>query len=381
MDTFHAVVHCLVLCSLVGCTLATESISPTTTSTTPLTIVPSSMTHQATDTFLPPPSSDVPTPIGEPISKMTIETQGVIYDLDWSPDGTILASTGYGEVSLWDSTDGSLIEKLSIGEGVVWDVEWNKDGKKLAITGDTNSCSVWDKDTGVFTGIPVTLTVKSTSWSPSEPQLAVGLVVQRFEVLDMEDQSLVFLGRTIHGVWGIDWSPDGRMIATAEFDGYIKVWDAITGDLFRTYHSGWMGTNANSVAWSPDGRWLASSHRDGKVRLWALEKDGGTPYHVFERQRGWARALVWSPDGRMILSTHGLGPRDEYFVEPDHGISGGAAYLWDVESGALLAMLEKDNPTPIWSADWSPDGKLVALGNGVFNDFRGESQIVLLELP
>jgi WD40 repeat protein len=381
MNKSRSVVVSLILISLVGCTHVTETMIASTTPTTPSTIIPSLMTHQPTDTFLPPPTSVVSALIGVPISKITIETEGVIYDLDWSPDGRILASTGYGEVSLWDSNSGSLIEKLIVGEGVVWDVEWNKDGKKLAITGDTNSCSVWDKDTGEFTQIPVMLTVKSASWSPNKSQLAVGLVVQRFEVLDMEEQSLVFLGKTIHGVWGIDWSPDSRMIATAEFDGYIKVWDGITGDLLKTYHSGWMGTNANSVAWSPDGHWLASSHRDGKVRIWALDNDDGTPYQIFERQKGWARALVWSPDGRMIVSTHGLGPRDGYFVESDHGISGGAAYLWDVERGALLAVLEKDNPTPIWSAAWSPDGKFIAFGNGVYDEMNGESQIVILELP
>jgi WD40 repeat protein len=142
-----------------------------------------------------------------------------------------------------------------------------------------------------------------------------------------------------------------------------------------------MGTNALSVAWSPDGRWLASTHRDGRVRIWALDSDDGTPFRVLERQSGWARGLAWSPDGRLIVSTHGQGPRDDYFAEPDQETYGGAAYLWDAASGALLAVMEKDHPTPIWSAAWSPDGETLALGTGTFHDWTGESGILIHTLP
>jgi WD40 repeat protein len=379
MEKHHAAVLCIFLCGFAGCT-SMESTQPIATALPSSTLGPSA-THQATATSLPSPIPDLPIPLAEPVSKTTIETQGVIYDLDWSPDGTILASTGYGEVNLWDAFHGSLLDKIVVGEGVVWDVEWNRDGERLAIAGDTIACSIWDRASGILTPIPVMLTVKSASWSPQDAQLALGLIVERFEVLDMDHQSLVFSGRTIHGVWGIDWSPDGRSIATAEYDGYIKVWDTLTGGLLKIYHSGWMGTNAFNVAWSPDGGWLASSHRDGRVRIWALDSVEGTPYQALERQRGWARGLSWSPDGRRIVSTHGMGPRDDYFVESDPGVSGGAAYLWDVESTALLAVFESDHPTPIWSAAWSPDGKHIALGTGAFNDRIGESNIVILELP
>lgn len=381
MKKSHFFLFSFVLLSLYGCVLSYNRSSKKAAVVTPShTAQPASILETEEYSTSPLVDESHNISFGQ-ISRTTIESQGVVYDLDWSPDGTILASTSYGGARLWDPSKGSFIEEIFIGDGVVWDIEWSPHGDRLTISGDTNSSSVWDREDGQFMPIPAQLTIKSASWSTDSARLGVGLVVKRFEVYDMEDQSLDLSGRTIHGVWGIDWSPDGQMIATAEFDGYIKVWDADTGDLLRTYHGGWMGTNANNVAWSPDGKWLASTHVDGRLRLWALESEVSTPSHVFVRQPGWARGLAWSPDGSMIVSTHGLGQRDEYFEEPDAGKSGGAVYLWDVESGELLIALEEDSPTPIWSAAWSPCGKYIALGSGVYNDFDAEYQIILYALP
>ena len=36
------------------------------------------------------------------------------------------------------------------------------------------------------------------------------------------------------GLWGAEFSPDGRLIATCSIDGTIKIWDAATGRLLRT---------------------------------------------------------------------------------------------------------------------------------------------------
>lgn len=313
--------------------------------------------------------------------RYVIETSGVVYDLAWSPDEDILASSGFGRVNFWDGKSGLLVDYLLLGDGSIWDLEWTEDGERLAITGDTNSSSIWEKETGSFSQIPVQLGIKSASWSPDGKQLSIGLCVKRFEVFDLESQKLTISGQTIHGVWGIDWSPDGEMISTAEFDGYIKVWDAETGELLRTYHSGWMGTNANSVAWSPNGNFLASGHRDGRVRIWAFDSEEDGPVQILEKQRGWVSTVVWSPDGRLLVSTYGFGETDDYQYDSDNGqITEGAAYIWDMRSGTILAVLEDSGPLPIWSASWSPDGRFIALGNGVYGDKVGNSKITVWEV-
>lgn len=47
----------------------------------------------------------------------------------------------------------------------------------------------------------------------------------------------------------------------------IKLWDVATGKTLRTY-SGFQNAFAGKIAWSPDGKLIASSDDAGTVRVW-----------------------------------------------------------------------------------------------------------------
>src|SRR6266508_5203492 len=104
--------------------------------------------------------------------------------------------------------------------------------------------------------------------------------------------------KTSPGIFGIGFNRDGRMLATGNFNGTVKLWDVRSGRLLRTL-DGHTDVVYKGV-FSPDEKSLASCSRDGKIKLWDLAT--GNELRTFTGHTRPVKAVAFSPDGRMIAS-------------------------------------------------------------------------------
>jgi WD40 repeat protein len=147
---------------------------------------------------------------------------------------------------------------------------------------------------------------------------------------------------TLRGVFSVAFSPDGKLLATGDSDGEVRLWQVKDGKQLFTLkgHTSWVW----SVVWSPDGQTLASGSEDQTVRLWdvatgqCLKVFHGHTYRVF--------SVAWSPDGQTLAT----GSEDQ------------TVRLWDVSTSQCLKVL-CGHASGIWSVAWSPDGQTLATGS------------------
>ena len=101
--------------------------------------------------------------------------------------------------------------------------------------------------------------------------------------------------------FGIEWSPDGKVLASGSYQQEVQVWDVSPGT--RRWVGRGQPTTIRRVAWSPDGTRLASGGYDGSIILW--EAATGTQQARLQGHRGMVLCVAWSPDGTRLASGGG----------------------------------------------------------------------------
>lgn len=137
---------------------------------------------------------------------------------------------------------------------------------------------------------------------------------------------------------GAMFSPDGRIIATASYDGGTEYWETLT--LLPLSHLKGKGhlADCRDVAFSPDNRWFACCE-DGKVNLISVA-DGS---ELASLKTSDARFVAVSPDGSMLAAAG----------------DGNAISLWDLrkvqQAMAWPAAPAREKLISLWDALASED--------------------------
>lgn len=105
------------------------------------------------------------------------------------------------------------------------------------------------------------------------------------------------------GAGAVTFSPDGRRLAAACHDGFVRVFDPATGALLHTLDG--HGEAAHAAAFSPDGATLVTAGADGTVRVW--EAATGRHLRDLDGHRGRVWGVAVSPEGTEIASGSGDG--------------------------------------------------------------------------
>ena len=258
----------------------------------------------------------------------------------------------------WHFAEGA---KMRLGKGRINDIKFSPNGSRFAVA---TSIGIWmyDAHTGEELSVLAVL--------PGEGRM----------------------------VTTIAFSPDGRTLASGEFDGVGRLWDVLTGKPIATFKkvaspryaelttlvfsgngkklmgattreiSTWKLGEAikqlttlqlekantvrpiTSVLVSPDGRFLASQLTDWKnknfqIQLW--DTATGRLSHTLTGHTRWIKSIAFSTDSKTLVSG------DEHET----------IRLWDTATGKLKATLNWRRGTATYALAFSPSGRFIASGH------------------
>ena len=244
-----------------------------------------------------------------------------VHGLSISPDGQIVASAGEGATSnnlnyrvpslrLWDVSTGEILWQVyaeAYTDGAVtYDVAFSPDGEMVASSGANHTIKLWDVSTGdnLRTLVGHSDVVYRIAFS-ADGQLLVSAsedkTVRLWEA--NTGRALHTFARHTEAVYGVAISPDGLTVASGSGDGTVGLWDVTTGRHLHTLtgHEGWVGP----VAFSTDNQTVISGGFDGTIRLW--EVSTGRHLHTLKAQSQAVDALAFSPTEQKFASGHADG--------------------------------------------------------------------------
>lgn len=139
----------------------------------------------------------------------------------------------------------------------------------------------------------------------------------------------------------INFSPDGKILASASWDGTVKIWN-LNGSLRKTLrHSNTKDFNPiNSVSVSPDNDLIASADDNGIIHLWKID---GSFLRSIKTSNREIQDLIFNPNHREILAI---------------GNSTGNIEFWNID-GSHIRTIEGHKKL-ITSIAFSPDGNMIA---------------------
>lgn len=145
-------------------------------------------------------------------------------------------------------------------------------------------------------------------------------------------------------IYSVAFSPDGKLLAVASGYNGITIWDVTSGKLEQSLSED-QHPHVYSVAFSPDGKLLAAGNSDKTVKLWDVAT--GRLRQTLSGHAGMIQSVAFSPDGRLLAS----------------GSWDNTIKVWEVDAGTLQQTLS-GHSQGVYCTAFSPDGKLLASGGG-----------------
>lgn len=261
--------------------------------------------------------------------------------VDISPDGNDFVLCTDTDARLFSTSTAAEIRTFDHDD--CRDLEFSTDGTVVATAGDPG-VKIWNVASGAqLRSMEMTEIGASLSYSPDGTSIVVGTPLNYHDrgllVFDAATGAELWCESYVHpccdseeGVEAVVFMPDGRHLFAGSTAGYEEGTGAVTRTKSRIVyydsesslpHKVLEGHNEGltTVAYSLDGNWIATGAQDDLAIIWNAAT--GVKTHTLNGHTGNISSMEFSDDSTLLLT----------------GSSDGTARVWNVSTGALVKTL------------------------------------------
>lgn len=307
--------------------------------------------------------------------------------LAWSPDGKMLAVAGVsGPITLFNGADGAVQHTLPGHTLDTMAIAWHSDSRTLASVGQDGKVRLWASETGLQTAEMEggASWVERVAFSP----VGDGLASAAGRKLRLWNTS----GDLIHEypdanstITDIKWRYDGKQFAISAYNGVV-LYDPTKPEPLHRFE--WQGSTL-TLEWSPDGKYIATGDQDSTVHFWITESGQDLQMWGYETK---VLELSWSLNSRylatgggtqvVIWDCSGKGPANTKPITLEghqhlikhlkfqrqgmllaSGGNEGLLAIWKVEKKKPGLLADAVFKAPIAGMAWSPDDRCIAVSD------------------
>jgi len=324
---------------------------------------------------------DSPAPLGPkvPTALPVYKSSAPVTDLKFSPDGSMLALTGYHEVLLYKPDGSELIGRLLGGSPRLEALTFSDDSKFLAVAGGSpaqwGEVQVWNlaEKKQVKSFRVGNDSLYGVSFSPNHELVAFGSADKTARVLKVEDGSEVLLfGNHSDWVFGTTFTVDGKRVLTGSRDMAMKLSEIETKRFIDDINNPL--DTVNDMARHPKQDMVVYGGKAGTVRIYKISdnqartaaRNDTNLVRLFERQPGAVLAVAYSPEGDTIAV----------------GGEFSDVKVYKSADGAKVATLS-GHGSAVYAAAYRPDGKALATAgfDGIVRIFELPAGNLIKQFP
>ncbi len=297
-------------------------------------------------------------------------SEGKIFAVDISPDGELLAVGGffgpglgeqppYGDIRIFDLSSGRQLARLQSQQYATYDLDFSPDGTLLAAGGGDGAAYLWRRPAEAGGDWTLEKTLDGDSWRIERVAFAAGgarlaAVTQdnglRLWDVASGDEIDMPAAEELRDVplQALAVTPDGARFATAAADGRLHLWNAADGTPAGDLPA--PGFRADAIAFTGDGSSLVvnCAYRCADVnRSIVIDVATGATRAEYRGHDSSVMAAAMMPDGKTVVTAGGIA----------HEI-----HMWDTGTGAPSKVL-KGVGLPVTAIGVDAAGRTIAWGN------------------